>query len=187
MKRFVLLILSILFLGCCDDCQEPEVEHDPTIQEIITELALLGFRVEVEAEEGEVFVDGELFGVYQSIAVKRYALITCDPFGWGSEYDWLCTMTGAKGRALAKQASGTPVPSDVFHYVEKGSEEQPDDMTSITYFSRKTEHYPNYLDNNANEHAFFGLTVAAWGPEWSPALEDSCINTHIPFCNPPKK
>jgi hypothetical protein len=184
MKKLLFIIASLFMFAC-----EQECEPDPlTLEELITELALRGYVIDAHVKFGELFVDGELFGVYpqedMEIAVKKYPITVCNPFGWepAEEWDWLCTITGAKGRALGKEPAIDPVFTDVFYYAEQGSEEFPVDMTSVMYFSRKSIHYPNYIDTNADPSAFYGLTIAKWGVEWGPAVQDWCAISHPLFC-----
>ena len=171
--KYLCLIMCFTLCACCP---EPEPMTPLDAEMLITELAGLDYIVNVE--EDEVSIDGEVVGILD-VAQKRSAVITCDPFGWGSEYDWLCTMNGTKGRGLAKN-SATPTTADIGTYLESGSEMYPGDITSTTYYNADT--YVNALDTHANPAAFFGLTIAAWGPEWSPALEYWCTNDHIPMC-----
>lgn len=201
------LIASLLF-GCCDgeNCDDDTNVMDA--QELVTELARLNLIVDVENGEFGVELkvhgrDGSEialqlaadFGFYAEpqetssaiymdgiyLQQKHLAVVTCDPFGWGPEYDWLCTMNGTKGRAIAKDVV-EPTIADVGTYIEAGSEMYPIDpgITSITFFNADT--YALYLDTNANPAAFFGLTIANFGPEWNPLLEQWCTNDHIPMC-----
>ena len=200
------LILFLCGFGCCggENCESDDGDVMDA-QELITELVRLDLIVDVENGEfgAELRVHGNGAGIVMQLAAdfdfyaeqegmspvvymdgiylkqNHLAAIACDPFGWGSEYDWLCTMNGTKGRALGK-AAGTPTVADIGTYMESGSEMYPGDITSTTYYNADT--YVNALDTNANPAAFFGLTIAAFGSEWSPALEQWCTNDHIPMC-----
>jgi hypothetical protein len=183
-KILMTLFAMAMFSACEPECPECP---DPTLEEIITELAERGHVVDAKVKYNELLIDGEFFGIYDDmeITVKKDPLLVCDPFGWGPEYDWLCTMTGSKGRALGRQPVVDPEFTDVFLYTETGSLEQPLDMTSTMYFSAKPEHYPNYIDTNANPQAFFGLTVAKWGIDWEDALNDWCDISNPDSCLAP--
>lgn len=176
--KTAILIMSLLFVSC-DDCTTVEIEDDLSAKKLIAEMAMNGDIVHVD--DRDIVSGGEVVAIApREIKTVRMAVVACDPFGWGPEYDWLCTMNGTKGRGIAK-AAATPTIDDVACYIESGSEDYPGDITSTTYFN--ADSYPNYLDTSANPNAFFGLTIAAFGPEWSPILEQWCTNDHIPMCN----
>ena len=86
MKRFVLLILSILFLGCCDDC-----EQEQTIENLIFDEITIGSQVmvyhndnfvDISIDDGQqtVMVSFEVFELPRidgiSIGVSRRGLTT---------------------------------------------------------------------------------------------------------------
>jgi hypothetical protein len=169
-NMFFVMVAMICFSGCKDPVSKPEAEK------LIAELARMNYIVEVDGTS--VTVAGEIVAVID-VEQSHRAVSVCDPFGWGASYDWLCTLNGTDGRAIAVDAA-EPSVSDVAIYWEAGSEEFPTGSTSTTYFN--ANQYALYLDTSANPHAFFGLTIAKFGPTWSPILEQWCTNDHIPMC-----
>ena len=167
--RNVLMIVVIAFLGIsCEPCEE--------INDTFLIRAILDGDV-VDIEDQDVKMSGELVGILSpNVKVKRYAVKTCNLFG----YPEICSLTGTKGRALGK-SSGSPTEDDITTYREAGSEYDPGDIGGMTLYSNVW--YPNDDDTNANPNALRGK-VAAWGAGWNNARVDFCTignpkGTHI--------
>ena len=163
----VIIAMALLVISCepCDNCEQCD-EVDDTF---LVDAILDGDVVTIDDKDNEqaVQVNGAFSGILsKDVAVKRYAVITCNLFG----YPEICSMTGTKGRALGK-SSGSPTEDDITTYREAGSEADPGDLSGMTLYSNVW--YPNDDDTNANPNALRGK-VAAWGAGWNNARVDFC-------------
>lgn len=158
MKNVLFIVTIALLVISCEPCGE--------IDDTFLVDAILSGDV-ITIEDHDVTVNGEFIGILSpNVAIKRYAVITCNLFG----YPEICSMTGTKGRALGK-SSGSPTEDDITTYREAGSEADPGDLSGMTLYSNV--HYPNDDDTNANPNALRGL-VSAWGAGWNNARVDFC-------------
>ena len=168
MKNILIIVVTALLGISCEPCGE--------VDDTFLVDAILGGDV-VTIDGNTVTVNADFVGVLsKNVAVKRYAIITCNLLG----YPEICSMTGTKGRALGK-SSGSPTDDDITTYREAGSEADPGDLSGMTLYSNV--HYPNDDDTNANPNALRGK-VASWGAGWNNARVDFCTignpkGTHV--------
>lgn len=185
-KLLVSLFLVFGLLGCEDDTVEARMTYDG---ESIVEDTVKTWQKKKVADliySGAIFeVTRDEIAVTSSldIGVNKLAVIVCDPFGWGSEYDWLCTMDGTKGRVIARDDSPVDY-EDFVCYLENQSESYPGDILSTTYYNADT--YPFAADTSVNFNVLRGV-LSSWSAAWNNARIDFCDvgnpnGTHV-HCN----
>ena len=167
------IIVGLLFVNCETDI--PEFSEQEGMK-FVAKQVKQGRIVEVDNDG--ISIGGIIVGVIE-VKQSRKNLITCDPFGWGPEYDWFCKMTGSKGRSIARY-SESPESSDFGVHNESPSEDYPTDMTSTLYYS--SDYFVHASDTDVSYQALRSA-VASWGAGWDDARIDYCSIDSPTRCN----